>query len=139
MAGVVAAAVACAMLLAQSPQLISFAPTVNESLEAQVAPVPNLRPIYANQASVGEIAGRAQLVKAVIPAPEAPKRVKRAVVRPRPQLPDTLIAPEPRQLMVLTEWRDVEGTPQVVIAVDRKTRSQYAAVQMAGGWVLFQI
>jgi hypothetical protein len=141
MVGVVAAAMACAMLLAQSPQLVSFTPVVSHELEAQVmrAPILKLNPSELNTSVIG---ARAQLVKAVMPVTpttDAPKRVRKAVIR-RPQtMPEMQIAPERRDLMVLTEWRDVEGTPQVVIAVDRKTRSQYAAVQMAGGWVLFQI
>jgi hypothetical protein len=135
MAGVVAAAVACAMLLARSPQLVSFTPEVSQGLEAQVVQAPILRPVNVD--------AMAQLVKAVMPVTprlDAPKRVRKAAVKRPPTLPETQqMAPERRDLMVLTEFRDMEGQPKVVIAVDRKTRSQYAVVQMAGGWVLFQI
>jgi hypothetical protein len=133
MAGVVTTAVGCAMLLARSPQLVSFTPEVGQRLEAQAVQAPSLRP-----ANIGEMTGKVQLVKAVMP-PDAPKRVRKAVVKRPLTLPEPQVAPERRELMVLTEFRDIEGAPQVVIAVDRKTRSQYAAVQMAGGWVLFEI
>jgi hypothetical protein len=141
MAGVVVAAMGCAMVLARSPELVSFAPGVSQRLDAQVVREPDL-PARA---------GRMVLAKAVMPAGavDGPKAVRNLVKRRRPRAAESVMAqteiarpqmaPEPRQLMVLTEFRDVEGAPRVVIAVDKKTRSQYAVVQTAGGWVLFQI
>lgn len=156
MAGVVMAAMSCAMLLARSPELVSFTPVASQGLEAQMVREPVLA-AGANSRAVTE-----QLVKAAMPASGVvvPKRVKTSAVRRRPRaaaetvmaaagMPgarmtetratQTHVAPDGKDLMVLTEWRDVEGTPQVVIAVDKKTRSQYAVVQTAAGWVLFEI
>lgn len=147
MTGLVAGALGCAIALARSPQLVSFAPVVDSALQAQSLPSASLR-----SARFDQMEAAPQLVKAVMPARPAALKVtskpmhkdafKRAVARPQ-------IAPVPQQYLVLTEWhstgwestewQSMDTTPQLVIAVDRVTRSSYAAVRTPDGWLIVQI
>lgn len=155
--GLVLAALAAAVGLTRSPQLVSFAPA---------APVFEARSEFA--------AGFApQLVKAAVARPTVPADTRSdtpalapvhshpataaahpaAYHKPRPVLPDlvpptaeiaTRDLPPAEQLpvrqeyVVLTEWSD-SAVPQLVIPVAHPVRPRFAAVPFADGWLIVQI
>jgi beta-lactamase regulating signal transducer with metallopeptidase domain len=147
MGGLLAGALGCAVVLARSPQLVSFSSAFNSSFEARSLPAADLRP-----ASSSELGSRPQLVKAVLPsrpvsAQVPPKRPHSTAAR---RVMRSQTAPSRQQMLVLTDWRETEAVsftefrstepaPRLIIAVDRKTRASYAAVQFADGWFIVQI
>lgn len=147
MAGLLAGALGCAVLLARSPQLVSFTPVFNSALALHALQPAGLRPV-----NFGELGARPQLVKAIMPLrptplQDAPKRPHNAVVK-RTVKPQN--APNRQQMLVLTDWRgatavsltefqSTDPAPRLIIAVDRRTRASYAAVLMPDGWFIVQI
>jgi len=129
-------ALACALTLARSPQVVSFAPVSQTKLQAHSLAPSDLGAMRRSERN--ELGGKPVLVKAVMPEQplQAKPQVRRSVLR-------RIVKPQPVQnqqtLLVLTDWTDGEAPPQLVIAVDRKTRSSYAAVQFANGWLIVQI
>jgi len=126
-----------AMVLARSPQLVSFSTLAQPVLEARSLPAPN--PAGINMRG---FSGSPVLVKAVMPQrPYQASRLSnrrgasaaRNIVKARQSLqsqPD---------LVVLTEWEEVETPAHVVIAVAQINRSSYAAVAIENGWLIVQI
>jgi hypothetical protein len=49
------------------------------------------------------------------------------------------IFPDQAAWVVLTEWDDDAPPPRVVITVAQDSRSSYAAVAIANGWLIVQI
>jgi hypothetical protein len=146
MSALMACALVGALTLARSPQLISFAPALDSSLQARSTLPADLRPM-----NLSELGGTPQLVKAVLPSrtatsQNAPRHVHGAALKhsAKPQFDQG-----PPEMLVLTEWHSTEwqstdgqgmfAPPQLVIAVDRKTRTSYAAVRVPDGWLFVQI
>lgn len=148
--GLLSGALASALVLAHSPQLVSFAPAMpNVQTRA-------IEPLDLNELGK-ELGGKPQLVKAVMP--EQPVRVhpvrkavlKRPVRRnPEPariaaaQLPDLQTR---EAIVVMTEWSDAAPVPRVMISVYRERGAnpaaiipaRFAAVPTPNGWLILQI
>lgn len=161
--GLVAGALACALTLAHAPQVVSFAPPVEQAR--------TIAPIDPRALGLG---GSAQLVRAAMPAPQTHVEKSRHATRMvpvrravRPRAPETRLAelriPPPPQvgtLLVMTQWSDA-AVSQVTFAVAqvetepmtasralqprapqlRKPFSAQAtyAVITPNGWLIFQI
>jgi beta-lactamase regulating signal transducer with metallopeptidase domain len=138
----------CAIALARSPQLVSFAsPAPSSSAQAGLLQPPNFRATNLEQPGA-----HAQLVKAVMsPSPlqstsaakptdtATPARRNAALRSARRHY----VAPQ-QAWVVMTEWTDTEAAPHVVFTVeqgDRNSvkRASYAAVPLANGWLFIQI
>jgi hypothetical protein len=140
----VVGALACAVVLSRSPQLVSFAPMPQfTQLPHSLSSAPDA------EMNLRVMGGVPQLVKAVMPQRPANATYKIRQVRAnalkrnvvRHEVVPAQQQPAPTQLawVVLTEWRSTEAPPQIVIAVQRDTRPSYAAVQFANGWLIVQI
>ncbi|HWG20942.1 MAG TPA: M56 family metallopeptidase [Terracidiphilus sp.] len=163
MSSLTVGALACTLLLAHAPQLVRFAPRPQVAQQAR-----SLAPLDARELG-RELGGTPRFVKAVLPQPNQPQPVHRAVGR-RPAhraVPATRLAalrtpppPMAGTLMVLTEWIDSPAPPQVVFAfaetpqvrtkqapqVQTKQPSPpvriyatYAVVSTPDGWLVIQI
>lgn len=129
-------AAAGSVMLARSPQLVSFAPHAPVAVQARALATPDTRPM-----NLGAFAGSPLLVKAVLPR-RAPQRSNHANIqlaaasqRSARRQP----APARPAWIVLAEWRDAESPPQAVFALIQDRRSSFAAVATANGWLIFQI
>jgi beta-lactamase regulating signal transducer with metallopeptidase domain len=126
-----------AIILARSPQLLSFAPLAQSTVQARSMPAADFR-----DANLRELGGSATLVKAVMPEERfrAPHTSKHApVTAPKRNLRQYHALPHQPEWVVLTEWGDNEPPPHLVIAVVQENRSSYAAVAIANGWLIVQI
>jgi beta-lactamase regulating signal transducer with metallopeptidase domain len=156
--GLLAGALGCAIVLAHSPQLVSFAPAGQlTELAKTIAP---LDPHELGRA----LGGTPHLVKATMPLPAAAdkKKVVRKAVLKHTQhrcsetsrmaklesAPVTAPLPEldQRRLVVLTEWTMYQMRPRVVLAVERErgmapvmVPATYAVVPTPNGWIIIQI
>jgi hypothetical protein len=150
-------ALGCALVLARSPQVVSFAPRVPAMRagvawheDAQAASAENAEAARMIEASVrverGETAkAQAVMVKAVtsqkrVKATPALARVEQAapdaeIVKTRAEMRRTL---RTQQFVVMTEWERIE-VPQVVITVQQENKPTYAAVPFGNGWLIVQI
>jgi beta-lactamase regulating signal transducer with metallopeptidase domain len=133
-AGVIAGVLGAAIGLARSPQVVSFAPVRGD--QAGVVREAGMR-----QAGVRGSVTKATLVKAVLP--DKPRQVRHAVRKLNANVPKSDVKPEnapTRQAWVMmTTWSEVEAPPQVIFAVERTTRTQYAAVPFGDGWLIIKI
>jgi beta-lactamase regulating signal transducer with metallopeptidase domain len=145
--GLVSGALGCALLLAHSPQLVSFvpAPTASQALTA----VPHdLRELSR------EMGGTPQLVKAVLPSPRSghsPTQTRKTVLKRSPhprmlqQVRETQPVPMQRTVVVLTEWHEIESPTHMIIRVADGSRTGYVAIPAAyavatpNGWLIIQI
>ncbi len=167
--GLVSGALGCALILASSPQLVSFGPA-----QGLAHPTVNL-----DRRALGRALGATpQLVKAVVPnnPPTSPDRpaastrkavVKRNLRRPgqgpgnitaslvllprlnQVRVSDPELDPEleqQRASIVLTEFRAVQSLPRVVLAVSNDRRVapvvipvRYAVVPTPNGWLIIRI
>ncbi len=133
--GLMLAVLAGTAALARSPQLLNFATPAQPALQARAIPASGLQ-----QIGLREFSGSPELVKAVLPQrrqtaySSAHRRpaVKQMVRRPR-------ALPSQTAWFLLTEWEDSGPPPQVIIAVSQDRRPSYAAVAIAGGWLIVQI
>jgi hypothetical protein len=130
-----------AVVLAHSPQFVSFAPLPQSSLQARAMAASYLRATNDHEQNVRVSGGSVQLVKAVMPEPLEQTTLKANPVRhhavKRSEKPRFI---ENRQAwLVLTEWSDTLPPPRVVIAVDPVNRNSYAAVPLGNGWLIVQI
>lgn len=135
-AGLVLGALAFGIELGRSPQLLSFAPQAETALQTHSLRAAEVRPIGRR-----ETGPTPQLVKAVMPrsTPEPLSSHRRLAAKvPRPNAVRQYIANR-QAWVVLTDWQGRQFAQQVVITVDQKNRAQYAAVQIANGWFIFQI
>lgn len=138
-AGVMAVAVA----LAHSPQLVSFTPLAQANLQARSVAVPvRVEASAPREKSTAEFAGAPTLVKASLPLRPAPAahnpNHRRAVAEKQSEQPSQIF-PDQAAWVVLTEWDDDAPPPRVVITVAQDSRSTYAAVAIADGWLIVQI
>lgn len=157
--GLMAGALGCTLMLAYAPQVVSFAPPVEQAR--------TLAPINPHELGLG---GTAQLVRATMPTHgariERPLKAKKAVQRRRvrPSMPASRLAelrtPPPMQaetLLVMAEWTDATP-PRVVFAMAQAQPEQTVvvaprtaqlrptmavpavyAVATPNGWLIFQI
>jgi beta-lactamase regulating signal transducer with metallopeptidase domain len=143
-----------AVALARSPQIVEFSPaaTLEPGLTVGSA-------LGAGSAAAGEygamnvrtsVPARPQLVeaKAVMPEPVPVTKTQRAAethaarpVRARA----TMRKPSPKydvgqeNWVVMTEWTQVNLPPHAVVTVKLDRQGVYAAVPIAGGWLIVQI
>jgi beta-lactamase regulating signal transducer with metallopeptidase domain len=159
----------CALALAHSPQLVSFAPAAQPQQALLAGPFMNLRAGNPDQAQPAAPAAHAQMVKAIMPSPQlqpapAAKPVERNAalrsVRRRP-------APGRQTWVVMTTWSESEAGAQMVFTVAQMNRADgdqtqqgskspsvskqpverqlrinrvsYAAVPFGNGWLIIQI
>jgi hypothetical protein len=131
--GVLAGAIA----LAHSPQIVSFAPLAESTMQPRSLSASALRP-----ESIPESGSHATLVKAVLPHRTSP--VASLVNHRRPTTPlqyvrqsqPTAGTPE---FIVLTAWEVNAPPPRIIFAVAEDHRPSYAAVALANGWLIVQI
>jgi beta-lactamase regulating signal transducer with metallopeptidase domain len=136
----IAGVVAVAVILAHSPQLVSFAPLTQSNLQARSAPAPGLSEVPApRERNATEFAGSPTLVKADLPRRSVPTPHHRRATTAKRSESQPQIFPDEAAWVVLTEWDDDGPPPRVVIAVDQDHRSSYAAVAIANGWLIVQI
>jgi hypothetical protein len=160
-------ALGCALVLAHSPQLISFVPTAAGSHQM------NLSAALDTQAVGRSLGGTPQLVKAVMPntstiSTHRPELGRKAVLHRRTHRPalgltaslQPIPAPnadlgpklDQQTMIVLTEFRTVEMQPRVALAGSPERRIspasqpgaiilpvRYAVVPLPNGWLIIQI
>lgn len=142
-AGLVLAALASGIVLARSPQLVSFVPLAQTV--ARTRPTwPRVSPAQSairSEMNFREPRPQPQLVKAVMPS-----RPVRTAHKPRQAGVSALnrgmsrLPASHRQVwVVLTEWRSTATPSEMVIAVARQPRTSFAAVPIANGWLIVQI
>jgi beta-lactamase regulating signal transducer with metallopeptidase domain len=165
----IAGVLVCAVGLARSPQLVSFAPVAQPEQAQIVAPLMNLRADNSVQGQSAMTAARAQMVKAITPSPQlqpvaiAKPAQKNAALRSVRQRP----AQSQRAWVVMTTWSESEAGAQMVLTVAQMNRAEsdqtqqgskspsvskqpverqriinrvsYAAVPFGNGWLFIQI
>lgn len=156
----VAGALGCALLLARSPQVVSFTPA---ALTGQRSAI--IAPLDANELG-RQLGGKPQFVKAVIPAtrlapggaqPVRPAVHHRAVRKPTPapRLADLRTpASQDGTLVVMTCLTDIELPTEILIAdypipqhgqqgakqaVPVTVRTTFAVVRTPAGWLVIKI
>lgn len=142
--GVIAASLAFALMLAHSPQLVSFVPSVQNAHATVANAATDLHPAMA------ELAGAPHLVKAVMPRealqptakPHQPRlRTAAQVVTGRAVHLQTQQA-----FIVMTEWTEMEPAPRLVMTISQDqdggpmiVPARYAVVSTPSGWLILQI
>jgi beta-lactamase regulating signal transducer with metallopeptidase domain len=149
--GLLIAALGGAFTLARSPQLVTFAPPAQPTLQASLSAPSTLGNSNFTSPRIYTPDPSPQLVKAIMP--ERPALVLRAQSSPaqsgneaKPvavkavrRTPRPRFVQEQQTFVVLTEWTDNGIPPHVVFAVSRDNRIAYAAVPVANGWLIVQI
>ncbi len=133
----VLAALTSGILLARTPQLVSFVPLARSAL--RTTPIPSA---LSAEMNFRELGARPHFVKAVMPQRPVRSSSKSRQVRVNTVSHNVRRKPAPAQQVwvVLTEWRSTAAAPlPVVLAVARQPRTSYAAVQIANGWLIVQI
>jgi beta-lactamase regulating signal transducer with metallopeptidase domain len=126
-----------AIVLARSPQLVSFAPLAQSA--ALTSSLPAMSP---RQMCRQEFGGSPRLVKAVMPRGQiqTPYTANhRRIFAARHSMRPNQVLRNQQAWVVLTDWEDSEPSPRMVIAVSQDRRSSYAAVTIANGWLIVQI
>jgi beta-lactamase regulating signal transducer with metallopeptidase domain len=162
-AALMAGALGCALVLARSPQLVSFAPQVHAALAPSSLPQPGVRAASLRAQNLREQDGaRVTLAKAILPQRQPEPRMETArgieaetggkPLRP-PVLLRTAVATQtlrrgsdPREQEWLTvaeiqraeTLRQAEALQRLILAVE-SDRPTYAAVPMGNGWLIIQI
>jgi beta-lactamase regulating signal transducer with metallopeptidase domain len=133
----VLAALTSGILLARTPQLVSFVPLARSAW--RTTPIQSA---LSAEMNFRELGARPQFVKAVMPQRPVRSTNRSRQVGASTVRHDVRRNPAPRQQVwvVLTEWRyTAAAPPPVVLAVARQHRTSYAAVQIANGWLIVQI
>lgn len=139
-AGLMAVVLGVGVALAHSPRLVSFAEPARATMSASAAMESDLIAQQKMQQTLEREAEAApQLVQARAILPESqhsPRALARKHVAARSAAP----MPETAQQtwMVLTEWTDV-SVPARPVLVKFDPRGSYAAVPIAGGWLIVRI
>ena len=142
-AGLIAGAMGCALILAGSPQLVSFAPIAGTTALADPIQAPALRLANFRQA-----AGAPHMINTVAVMPERPLQTPiysklysqhRRVAAAKPNTRPAHALPSRQEWLVLTEWEEAGPPARVIFAVDRDRRSSFAAVAFENGWLIVQI
>ena len=144
--GLLIAALGGAVTLARSPQLVSFVPHAQPTLQASSIGPSSFANSSFNHSRIQTPMPSAQLVKAIMPERPAqtgndrkPLQIKAAKRVANPYRAEAQQTFEAQQtLVVLTEWTDNGIPPHLVFAV-ATSRVRYAAVPVANGWLIVQI
>ncbi|MGA2888487.1 MAG: M56 family metallopeptidase [Terracidiphilus sp.] len=126
-----------AVALARSPQLLSFAPHAQMTMQAHFNPNSGLQEINAR-----EFSGSPELVKADMSQTRSKTTYDlehRRLATGKRNVRSPQAFPNQTAWIVLTEWRDSEPPPHVIIAVSQDQRISYAVVSVANGWLIVQI
>ncbi len=164
--GLIVGALGCAIGLARSPQLVSFAPAALSAQQLQAASELGQANLQDMSRALG---GKPQLMKAVMPQRPASaaypvhatyklqslSQAMRAsapkhIARHRPAIEQAQISTQnldqaeaqtQSTWIVLTEWTDAEALPaRMVFAISQQgLRPSYAAVPVPNGWLIVQI
>jgi hypothetical protein len=134
MAGLVGGAI----MLAHSPELVSFSPPTTIT-------VPSSAPVAASLTPIGQSRGFSPtLVKAVMSEPRQEVNSHHSRTR-RPELVKTIHhrpqVQEQQKWVVLTGWQTSTSpvTRRPVLAISETSESSYAAVSVGDGWLIFQL
>ena len=130
-------ALAGAIVLASSPQLVSFAPLAQSAALTSSLPAMNPHQMFRQ-----ELDGSPRLVKAVMPqgqiqTPYATNH--RRITAAKHDVKRDQVLRNQQTWVVLADWEGAEPPPRLVIAVSQDRRSSYAAVAIANGWLIVQI
>ncbi len=145
--------------LARSPQLVSFVPQAQETVQAQVLPADEMRGARAELMGTAH----AQMVKAVM-TPGSQQGAQQSFAAAKPVHRNAVMrsarrpaAEQQQTWVVMTEWSDRAAAPQLVFAVEHGVRTspirssdedanrvqdiqpRYAAIPFANGWLIVQI
>jgi hypothetical protein len=131
--GVLAGAIA----VAGSPQIVSFAPLAQSTVQPRSLSSSAFRP-----GSIPESTSYPTLVKAVLPQRPSAKasllnrrRGTASMHIARQNQP----APGSPEFIVLTEWEDSAPSARLAITFAADHSSSYAAISVANGWLIVQI
>jgi hypothetical protein len=155
----IAGVLAGAAGLARSPQLVSFVPQAQETVQAQVLPADEMRGARAELMGTAH----AQMVKAVM-TPGSQQGAQQSFAAAKPVHRNAVMrsarrpaAEQQQTWVVMTEWSDRAAAPQLVFAVEQKVRTspirssdedanrvqdiqpRYAAIPFANGWLIVEI
>jgi hypothetical protein len=125
-----------AIVLARSPQLVSFTPLSQSAGLARVMPAPT-----PGDMNMQEFGGSARMVKANMPqgpfqTPYISTPRRTAASKRSARLHRNF--PNETAIVVLTEWEDADPPP-LVIAVAQNRRPSYAAFAISNGWLIVKI
>jgi hypothetical protein len=126
-----------AIFLAHSPQIVSFAPLAQSTVQPRSFSASALRP-----ESIPESASYPTLVKAVLPQRPSAKASllnRRRGTTSMQYVRQNQSTPGTPEFIVLTEWDLNTPPPRMIFAVTEDHRSSYAAVVVANGWLIVQI
>jgi beta-lactamase regulating signal transducer with metallopeptidase domain len=164
---VIVGVMACAVGLARSPQLVGFAEPHAQAM-AQLPPSTDIRAaaVAKTQLPASVQPAHAEMIKAVMPWEEMPGRPLAAATnkiadQAKPVARNAALRSHRRHnveqqqaWVVMTNWSDADGFPQLVLAVEQTNgsssrsgksgsaqvkRASYAAVPFADGWLLVEI
>jgi hypothetical protein len=126
-----------AIELTRSPEIVSFAPRAQTTMQPRSLSASALRP-----ESIPNSGGYATLVKAVIPhraSQQAPLLNYRRGTSQKLNVQLRQPVASPPEYIVLTEWEINAPPPRLILAVAEDRHSSYAAVAVANGWLIVQI
>jgi hypothetical protein len=125
-----------AITLARSPQLVSFAPLAQATVQAW-----SVQTAGPGETDLRQFGGSPQLVKAVMPQRPVLSAYTAKPVRisARKQSVRRRYAQSEQEWVVLAAWSDTESPPHQVFAVAQWNRASYAAIPMENGWLIVQI
>jgi len=125
-----------AITLARSPQLVSFAPLAQATVQAW-----SVLPAGPGETDLRQFGGSPQLVKAVMPQRPVLSAYTAKPLRSnaRKQSVRRRYAQSEQEWVVLAAWSDNETPPHQVYAVAQWNRASYAAIPIENGWLIVQI
>jgi hypothetical protein len=136
--------------LARCPQFIAFSRTVSPvSAEAQILPAEKYQTATFHVTGNAEVGAHETLLKASMPVDQERRPVSRTVTKHRRAVSAAALlrskqgrarSLEGRRLVVLSSW-DESGRPRMFFAVahEHVIATSYAAVPVAGGWLVIQL
>jgi hypothetical protein len=124
-----------ALMLAHSPQFVSFTASIPTNVQSSTAPAALVsEPVLHTQGY------SPTLVKAVMPE----RQQNPVTIKPRRQASQMKAVrkqsrPRPQNLIVLTGWEEVAPQPRLRLTFSESTGSSYAAVPIGNGWLVIQL
>lgn len=128
---------AVAIALARSPQIVSFAPLPQSTMQPHSFSTSAFRP-----ESISNTGVYPTLVKAVMThrtSRQAPMLNSRRGTSQKLNVNRRQPVSSPPEFIVLTEWEINAPPPRLIFSVAEHHRSSYAAVAVANGWLIIQI
>jgi hypothetical protein len=125
-----------AITLARSPQIVSFAPLAQATVQAW-----SVQPAGPGETDLRQFGGSRQLVKAVMSQRPVLSTYTAKPVRSnaRKQSVRQRYAQSEQEWVVLAAWSDIESLPHQVFTVAQWNRASYAAIPIENGWLIVQI